>query len=205
MTLQLLRSRRFFARRILAVATPWMLGCAMAFSPPAAADATSGQFLVRSAYTEINDGVYYVSAEIDYSLTDPAIAALGSGVPLTFDLQIEVSRVRRFLPDDGVYSLKQSYELSFHALTERYVVRNINSGEQENFGTLSAALHGMGQIEDLPVIDGSLLRADRNYRIALRTTLDLKSFPGPLRLLASLFRFNDWRLASKWHSWALNP
>jgi len=205
MTAQLLRGRRLHASRPPGVIFLLLAFCALASGPQARADATDGQFLVRSAYTEVSDGVYYVTADIDYSLTQPAIQALGSGVPLTFQLQIEVSRQRRFLPDDNVASLRQSYELSFHALTERYVVRNLNSGEQDNFGTLAAALHGLGQIDALPVIDSSLLDEDRSYRIALRSTLDLKSFPGPLRLLAQLFRFNDWRLASKWHSWALNP
>lgn len=205
MTPQLVRGSRFFVPRISRVAASCLAFCTLALAPFGSADSTSGQFVVRAASTHVSDGVYYVNAEIDYSLTDPAIQALGSGVPLTFEVQIEVSRPRRLLPDDTVAKLSKSYELSFHALTERYVVRNLNSGEQANFGTLAAALHGMGQIHELPVIDGSLLNPERDYRISLRSTLDLKSFPGPLRLLASLFRFNDWRLASKWHSWALNP
>jgi hypothetical protein len=168
-------------------------------------DTTSGRFEVRSAYTQKLDGVYHVSAEIDYGLTEAAIDALSNGVPLTFKLDIEVVRARRWLPDKSAHELLQRHELSFHALTERYLVRNLNSGEQQSYATLSAALRGLGTIDRLPVIDASLLDADRVYRISMRSTLDIKSFSGPLRLLASLFRFNDWRLASEWHTWALNP
>ncbi len=208
MTPQRPRGQRLTKSRPLGVALPWLLLCTLTLARPVqAADPTDGQFIIQSAYTEIDEeGVYRVTADIAYSLTEAAIEALTtSSVPLTFQLQIEVSRDRRFLPDDNVASLRFNYELSFHALTERYVVRNISSGELANYGTLAAALHGLGQIESLPVIDSSLLDMDRDYRLSMRSTLDLKSFPGPLRLLASLFRFNDWRLASKWHSWALNP
>lgn len=178
--------------------------CAMV-ALPAFADANSGHFQVRSAYSQELDGVYHVTAHIDYGLTEAAVEALRNGVPLTFNTNIDVTRQRRFLPDTTVAELVQRYELSFHALTERYLVRNLNSGEQRTFGTLASALRGLGTINRMPVIDASLLDEDRNYTISMRSTLDIKTFRGPLRLLASLFRFNDWRLASEWHSWALNP
>lgn len=179
--------------------------CVLLGAPLAAADVASGQFVVQSAQATQRDGVYYVTAEIGYGLTDAAIEALTRGVPLTFEVQIDVARTRRYLPDANLAELRQRYALSYHALTERYVVRNINSGEQGSYSTLSTALRALGRIEDLPVIDSNLLREDADYTISLRSTLDLKSFPGPLRLLATLFRFNDWRLASKWHTWPLNP
>lgn len=191
------------ARRLLPVVALLMWLCAD--SALAQEDVTSGRFDVRSAYTQELDGVYHVSAQIDYGLTEAAIEALTNGVPLTFKLDIEVSRKRRWLPDATEHELLQRYELSFHALTERYVVRNLNSGEQRSFGTLSSALRGLGEVDRLPVLDASLLKEDKEYRIRMRSTLDVKSLSGPLRLLASLFRFNDWRLASDWHAWALNP
>jgi hypothetical protein len=168
-------------------------------------DVTSGRFDVRSAYTQELDGVYHVSAQIDYGLTGAAVEALTNGVPLTFELAISVERQRRWLPDDTEHELLQRYELSFHALTERYIVRNLNSGEQNSFGTLASALRGLGDVDRLPVIDASLLNPEREYRIKMRTTLDINTLSGPLRLLASLFRIGDWRLASDWHAWALNP
>lgn len=172
---------------------------------PVSADVTDGQFIVRSAHSQVLDGVYYVTAQIDYGLTQGAIDALHSAVPLTFNLNIEVNRERRFFMDASLAELRQRYELTFHALTERYLVTNLNSGEQRTFGTLASALRGLGTIERMPVIDASLLDEDRSYTISMRSTLDVKSFSGPLRLLATLFRFKDWRLASKWHTWALNP
>ena len=168
-------------------------------------DVTSGEFTIRSAYTQELDGVYHVSAQIDYGLTETAIEALNNGVALTFELDIEVQRKRRWLPDKNEHQLLQRYELSFDSLTERYIVRSINSGEQNTYDTLASALRGLGNVDRLPVIDAALLNAERDYFIAIRTSLDVKSFRGPLRLLASLLNFGEWRLASGWHTWALNP
>ena len=44
------------------------------------------------------------------------------------------------LDADALPTLEQSYELSYHALSQRYLVRNLNTGEQQDFGTLQAAL-----------------------------------------------------------------
>lgn len=191
--------------RLLAAAGLYVLVVLASVPALAQDDATSGRFSVRSAYSQELAGVYHVSAQIDYGLTDTAIEALNSGVPLTFELDIEVVRKRRWLPDRTEHELLQRYELSFHSLTQRYIVRNVNSGEQQSYDTLASSLRGLGEVDRLPVIDAELLDPDRTYRISLRTTLDVKSLSGPLRLLASLFRFNDWRMASDWHAWALNP
>ena len=42
--------------------------------------------------------------------------------------------------DASVAALEQRYELSYHALSQRYLVRNLNTGEQQDFGSLQAAL-----------------------------------------------------------------
>ena len=164
-----------------------------------------GYFEVRSAATELVDDVHTLNARLQLVLSSEALAALSSGVPLTIELQIEIIRVRRWYLDEGEAQLAVRYELEYRPLSQRYIVRNLNSGEQRSFGTLASALRGLGTIDRMPVIDASLLKADRDYTISMRSTLDIKSLRGPLRLLASLLRFNDWRLASKWHTWALNP
>ena len=169
-------------------------------APPAFA---KGEFSVRSALAFERDGVYYIDASIYYELNDFAIEALESGVALTFELRLEVKRNRRWRPDKQVAELLQLYELQYHALSERYIVRNVNSGEQNTFLTLSGALSALGQIEDLPLLDAALLREQRTYEVRLKAVLDIRSFPGPLRLVSAFF--GDWRLASRWYEWRLIP
>ena len=164
--------------------------------------AKDGSFEIRSASTRLNDGVYFATARIDYRLSSDALAALDSGVALTVQLQIELSRKRRFWPDNDVATLSQAYSLSFQPLSDRYVVKNLNSGEQDSFATLFSALNNMGRVVDLPVIDVALLDPDLNYEIALRAVLDQNTLPGPLRLIA--FWSSGFRLASDWYRWPLN-
>lgn len=161
-----------------------------------------GRFEIRSASVELDAGVYFLNAWIELRLPPEARQALRSGVPLTIRLDVELSYNRRFWFDASAASLRQRYELDYHALTERYVVSNLNSGDRSSFSTLFAALNHLGRVEHLPLIDTALLERDRSYFVRMRVVLDMERFPGPLRLLA--FWRRDWAIASDWYEWRLD-
>jgi len=167
------------------------------------ADDAKGRVDIRSAYSRLAGGVYYLNARIDFVLSDAVRTALDNGVALDVELRINVARTRRYVWDSGVASLRQRYRLSFHALTQRFVLSNLNSGEQESYGDLDAVLFQLGRIDDLPIIDAALLDDDARYRVNVRVVLDLKQSSGALRLLS--FFWGDWRIASEWYSWPLRP
>src|SRR5262245_39572750 len=171
--------------------------------PPAAVEQSDdpGFFQVRSAIAELRDGVYYLNAIIGYRLSTEAVDALHSGVPLGIRLDIEIIHPRRWWFDDDSVALRQSYQLDYHAISERYIVLNINSGDQASFASLFSALEYIGRIERLPLIDSAVLDDDRGYYVRLRASLDQEQFPGPLRLLA--FWRRDWSIASEWYRWPL--
>ena len=160
-----------------------------------------GHFEVRSASTELRSGVYFLNAWIEYRLSSEATVALRSGVPLTIRVDVELLNPRRFWFDGEDAALRQLYELEYHALSERFIVTNLNSGDQASFATLFSALNYLGRIDQLPVIDAALIEPDRDYDWRLRAVLDVEQFPGPLRLLA--FWRRDWSLASDWYRWPL--
>ncbi len=160
-----------------------------------------GGFKVRSASSTLADGVYYADARIDYQLSRDALEALQSGLSLTVELQFELARVRRLWPDETIAELRQSYRLQYQPLSESYVLRNLNTGQQTNHRTLFAALAEMGQVEDLPLIDAALLDEDSNYEAALRAVLNWEALPGPLRFL--FFWSDGLRLESDWYRWTL--
>jgi len=178
--------------------------CALIVSlaPLGVAYSKSQPFEIRSAESRLYQGVWFATALIDFRLSEEALTALDSGVVLTIEVQIRLDRVRRFWINKEIAMLEQSMELSYQPLSERYVVRNLNSGEQNSFATLFSALNNMGRIVDLPIIDASLLDADDQYEISLRAVLDQNTLPGPLRLLA--FWSSGFRLESDWYVWMLN-
>jgi len=161
----------------------------------------SGRFDVRSANTRLQDGVYFLTARVDLRLSDEALEALESGVELTVEMQIEVSRNRNLLPDTQVADLSQSYLLSYQPLSQRYLVKNVNSGEQSSHATLFAALSEIGRISTLPLIDDALLRPNGRYDVRMRAVLDRNTLPGPLRLF--VFWGDSFRLESEWYTWSL--
>jgi hypothetical protein len=169
--------------------------------PPTAVFADPGHFEVREARTELRAGVYLLSAEIDYRLSTEARDALHAGVPLVIRLDVQITHPRRWWFDNDAADLRQSYQLDYHALSERYLVLNVNSGEQTSFGSLLAALESLGTVRRLPLIDAAVLEEERGYDVRLRAVLDEEQFPGPLRLLA--FWRRDWSIASDWYRWPL--
>jgi len=160
-----------------------------------------GYFEVRSASTEMRDGVHSLDARLQLVLSSEALAALESGVTLTIELQMQVIRVRRWIVDDGVAELAVRYELEYRPLSQRYIVKNLNSGEQDSFATLYSALNSLGRIQGLPVIDDALLQSDGQYRIRLRAMLNTRQYPATLRLL--FFWRGQWQLQSEWFEWLL--
>lgn len=160
-----------------------------------------GYFEVRSADTRIVDGVHTLDARLQLVLSSEALRALSSGVPLTIELQLEVIRVRRFYIDDAEAELAVRYELEYRPLSQRYIVRNLNSGDQDSFATLYSALNNLGRVQDLPVIDDALLEPGKRYRLRLRALLNTQQYPAPLRLL--FFWRDQWQLESDWFEWML--
>ena len=158
-------------------------------------------FDVIGASTRLEGGVYRLSAQIEYGLSEPALDALQNGVPLTIELLMEVRRRRSWVWDETVFSLAQRFRLEYHALSRQYLVHNLNSGERRNFSTRPAALRFMGGIHEFPLLDRSLLAADQRYEGALQARLDLDTLPAPLRLFAYLSE--DWKLISEWYTWPL--
>ncbi len=180
-----------------------LLGLALGLLPmvASAADSEPAGFVIRTAYTELLNGVYYLNADVDLSLSNDAVNALENGLPLTVVLQIEIVKHHSWWWDKKVATLEQRYQISFHALTRRFIITNLNSGDQQSYASYRDAITSLGQVSDLPVIDANLLQPDTRYDIRMRAALDIKDFPGPLQLIASLFK--GWDLTSDWYEWVL--
>jgi hypothetical protein len=160
-----------------------------------------GFFDIRSASTSLNEGVHELEARLQLILSDEALDALNSGVPLTIDLEFEVIRVRGLWLDAQDAGLTFQYELEYRPLSERYLVRNLNSGDTDSFSTLYSALNNLGRIQGLPVIDDAILDPGSGYRLRLRARLSTRQYPSALRLI--FFWRSQWQLQSEWYEWTL--
>jgi len=165
---------------------------------PAHADTT---IEVTGASIVLDDGVYELDARLAFEIPEDGRRAIEAGLTLHLNYEIEIARVRRYMPDDEVASLEQSYELSYHALSQRYLLRNLNTGEQHDFGALQAALDRLAEVRGLPLLDSSLLEPRSSYEFRVRGVVSLRTAPDTLSWL--LFWTDDWSATSEWYAWTL--
>lgn len=170
---------------------------ALAFS----GGARGQEFEVRSATLMPVQGVYQLNARMSFAVPEGARQAIQDGVALTLTVHLELRRARRFWLDDTVATLEQQYEVVYHALSQNFLWRNLNSGEQRAYESLDAALEALSTIRDLPVLDQTLLDAEATYEARLRGSIDVRTLPDTLRMV--LFWTDDWRQNSDWRQWTL--
>ena len=158
-------------------------------------------FSIQSLETQMQDRVYLLTANFNYHFSTEAIEALEHGVPLLILVDIEIRSPRWWWSDTTIAELEQGYLLLYHALSESYVVHNLNSGTQNNFIRLDQALNFLSKIKKLPILDANLLDPKKEYYLRVRTHLDIESLPAPMRPLAYIS--SDWQLSSDWYEWPL--
>jgi hypothetical protein len=164
------------------------------------ADALDGVLEVRSAYVNIDNGVFLLHARVDYPVNPAIRDALRDGITLTFELDARVERERRLWFDATIEDLTLRREVMYHAVTDRYVVRDVKTGQQENFPTLDEAVTYLGRVDSWPILVERQLTPG-NYLISVRAGVRRGRLPASLRAL--FFWTDDFRRVSEWYSWSL--
>jgi hypothetical protein len=170
----------------------------------ARADALDGLLEVRSAYVNIDGGVFQLYARIAYPVNDDIRSALKDGLTLTFDLDVVVARERRWWVDADVANYTLTRELVYHAVSDRYVAREVDpraSSQLHSYATLEEALEALGTVDAWPILVAPQLSANREYRVSLRAGVRRGRLADTLRVL--LFWTDDWHRQSEWFSWSL--
>jgi hypothetical protein len=164
------------------------------------ADALDGVLEVRSAYVNVDSGVFLLHARVEYPNNPEIRDALRDGITLYFDLDTRVERARRFWFDAEVVALTLRRELSFHAVSERYIVRDSRSGDQQSFAALEDALKQLGTVDGWPILVEPQLDGGQ-YQVGVRAGVRRGRLPSSLRAL--MFWTDDWHRTSEWYSWSL--
>ena len=164
-------------------------------------DPLDGELEIRSAYAVPSHGVIMLSASVAYPGSPLLIASLKDGVTLSFDLECIVTRHRRFWFDAQSVDLVRHRELTYHVVTDRYLLRDVDSGSQESFPTLEAALASLGAVEEWPIAVDSQLHGDGPWQISLRAGVRRGHMPDALRAL--MFWSDAWHRTSDWYTWTL--
>ena len=164
------------------------------------ADALDGILEVRSAYVNVEKGVFLLHARVEYPLSPAIRSALKDGVSLSFDLDARVDRERHFWFNANIVDLTLRRELTYHAVTDRYLVRDTRSRDLVSFPTLDEALDYLGKVDAWPILVEPQLTGG-TYTISVRAGMRRGHLPASLR--AILFWTDDWARVSEWYTWSL--
>ena len=165
------------------------------------ADTLDGVLQVRSATADVDKGVFQLNAHIDYPQSEALSNALRDGVPLIFDVNVRIEHERRLWVNNTIVELTLHRELIYHTVSDRYIVSGPQSGDQQTFASLDAALEYLGSVENWPVLVQSQLDPDEHYSISVRAGIRRGHLSASLRAL--LFWTDDWNRVSDWYTWSL--
>mgnify|MGYP001826450827 FL=1 len=175
-------------------------GVASCLVPTGVQADTGGQITVRDAHAWHDEDGWFMDAQCGIQLSPGAQEALENGIPLVFELRVQIVRTHRWLWDSVEHERTLLRQLQYHALSRSYLVKDLGSGSQGVYSALEDALYAAGLIDTLLLTD-TLLDSDRKYIVRLRGSHDIESLPTPVRLLAYVSA--RWDMDSQWHSWQL--
>jgi len=158
------------------------------------------EFSVNDVTASIKNEEMLVDFDLDLTLSDQAEEALLRGIPLIVTMELELERDRSLMWDTKITTWERHVEISYHALSERYLVQETGRGEIENFLNLSTVMNVIGKQRSLKIPVPQLpTNPEFNYSVRVRAHLDSEALPTPLRLMAYLSP--SWRLTTGWTQW----
>lgn len=157
-------------------------------------------FTVESAQVSPIGNGFVLNAKIKYPLTPRIKEAIEHGVPIIFIQQFEIIKSLPLLGkywqwNETLWTSEIHYQLRYHALTELYILVDLDTRHQRNYSSLPVALEALGAIKQLGLPPEYLTDTD-NLILQVRSGLDLNALPTPMRPGALIS--SKWQLTSPW-------
>lgn len=166
-----------------------------------AAVAPAQNIVVQSAFVNVQGGAFDLNARIIFPLNIDVRNALSDGATVSLELRAVVDRRRRYWFDAELVDARLRRELSWNAVSQRYILREEGSTEQQSFTALDQALSAAGQVRAWPVVLEQQLDPESTYAIRVRASIRRGRLPDTLRTL--MFWSDGWNFGSEWYSWIL--
>ena len=159
-----------------------------------------------SASVEPNSSppVVRLSGETGLTLPGKVEKALDNGITLDFEYEVILKRKRRFIWDPTLYHWIYRRQLSFFALSSKYVVSTDQDNSAQVFANQHAAMQYLNKLETirLALPQGTTHPGNQEY-LEFQMRLDIESLPLPMRPLA--YVSSSWRLSTDWVDVTLAP
>jgi hypothetical protein len=161
-----------------------------------------GRLEIRNAYVERASDKWMLDVRLDLTLAEAARQAFDEGVPLVLALEYEASVARRLLPDETVVSRTRRWQIAYDAISERYVVTDVKSGEHVSHASEQEALEALTRLSGIEVADTGTLPPDERFDMRVRASLEIGDLPAAVRML--LF-WRAWSRSTDWYAWQVRP
>jgi hypothetical protein len=163
--------------------------------------AGAAEIEVRQAEITPGEESWQLDAEFGIELGHHLEEVVSRGVALYFVAEFELTRARWYWVDEHVIGRKQTWRLSYNALTRQY---RLSSGAlHQNFATLGEALGVLARLRNWAIADKAQLKAGEPYNAALRLKLDLTQLPKPFQVTA--IGNKDWNITAEVKRWSFTP
>ncbi|MDH5182954.1 MAG: DUF4390 domain-containing protein [Gammaproteobacteria bacterium] len=179
---------------------PLLLPCLLLIYPVTGQTEEPPPFSVRSISVNRSQQDYLLDSIVDFNLNETVLNALHNGVSLTLVMQMQLYRERKWLWDKNVSDITRRFSLRYFALSQLYLLTDLESQDRHSFVTLGAALYHLGHMQT-PLAPLHEIMAGQSHYLRMQTLLDIESLPASLRPLAYLS--SHWRLKSKWKQWPI--
>ena len=150
--------------------------------------------------TELNNELR-LDAEIVYELNSEVREALINGIPLFFQVEVQIISLQNWIWDKVISTAYKTYFLKYHVLSKQYVLENLETGKSESYPDLESVLTQQGRISAMYIAEADYLNQQNKYVVQLRSRLLSNELPLPLRMKSYISP--KWRLNSGWYQWPL--
>ena len=155
---------------------------------------------VNKAELVIEDGWYIVNADVDFQLSQKAIDALKSGIPLAWDVRIRIQQERTFLWNKTVFEKNLPYQIRYYPLLNIYQFKGKKNKERTSFISLMPALEAMGKLRGVKLFKKNYFQKNNHYLASIRIRFDREALPLPLRPVS--YFDSSWNLSGDWLVWS---
>lgn len=163
--------------------------------------AKASNIIINDLAVEVIEQEINVKCDVQYGVHEEVEIALLNGIEMIFKLIVEVRQEKAYWRDPLITSVSKSFKIKYHALSEQFVVSELDEHTERSFPDLYSAFYNREHIDEIDIVSLSRLDIDKAYYLRAKAQLVTEDLPLPLRV-KSYFSKN-WRPSSGWSQWPI--
>ena len=166
-------------------------------------DARADGFLIREAQAKFDKTSLSVTANFDLQLKASVEEALHNGVSINLITHLDLYKNRRYVWDERIARWAFVQSISYHSLTNRYVLSSSDSNDLQSFSSLADLFNSIEYFNfQSDILSDTLPASRQGYKLRLEIALDKTTLPAPLRVMS--YVLPAWKQKSDVYEWFID-